>query len=342
MDTFQMLTNQTAGRNETVPDGAGPVEDVLQLTIFLNHGVCGVLSLLGIGANVINMAVFLKQGFNESINVSLFGLAVADLAGLVTLLWASVCWTPWLYYARLVFVPADVEYLTGSLPHLLFTRVTGWVTAFVALERCLCTVMPLKVKIILTFTRVKVVVVLIFVFVAAAHSPSFYTSGLAWTFLPAENRTALALFSREGRQAIDGVTYSVNLVSPFGSFVTVLACTVVTAFKLQRVLKWRQNSILTHDAASQKESKVIRMVVVMSVIFIVSFLPTNLVHMFYCAIADKPEVVAAYWDAMSTAFSFIKILEAFNASVSIVLYLRMSSRYRNVFCAMFGLACPAG
>lgn len=40
--------------------------------IFLVAG-CGVVSLFGIGANVINIAVFVRQGFRESINISLLG-----------------------------------------------------------------------------------------------------------------------------------------------------------------------------------------------------------------------------------------------------------------------------
>lgn len=36
-------------------------------------GICGFVSVLGMGANIINISVFIKQGFKDSINISLLG-----------------------------------------------------------------------------------------------------------------------------------------------------------------------------------------------------------------------------------------------------------------------------
>ncbi|CAL1538689.1 unnamed protein product [Lymnaea stagnalis] len=281
------------------------------------------------------------QGFKDTVNISLLGLAISDLMSLVTSLWVSICWNPLMYYADLPFIPGDVEYLTGSIPHLIFTRVTGWITAFVAFERCLCIALPLRVKTIVTPRRATWLIVAIFILVGAAHSTAFYTTGLDAVFDAARNRTLLGLVARPRSDEINSVSYSVNLVSPFGSFVLVLVCTAVTSAQLRQKSAWRVKSVAgtalkSTPGISGKDQKIIKMVVVISIVFIVSYLPANVMHMMYCTIADEPSLVTAYWTYMSVAFSFIKVLEAVNASVSIVLYYTMSSRYRAGFWAIFG------
>lgn len=283
--------------------------------------------------------MFDLQGFKDTTNLSLLFLAVSDLLSLLTSIWVSICWNPLFHAADLPFLPEDVDYLTGSLPHLLFTRVTGWVTAVVAFERCLATAVPLKVKTLVTPSRLKWTLVSIFVFVAIAQAPSFYTTGLGSVFVPSRNRTLVGLIYRPEKDYIDGVTYSINLVSPFGSFVIVLTCTVITAYKLHEKSKWRATRAQAHaqqkDPTSGKDRKIIKMVVVISVVFIFSYLPTNAIHIFYCSIAGDPGLVVAYWDGMSLAFSFVKLLEAINATVSLGLYLTMSSRFRATFLDIF-------
>uniref|UniRef100_A0A2C9KAV0 G-protein coupled receptors family 1 profile domain-containing protein n=1 Tax=Biomphalaria glabrata TaxID=6526 RepID=A0A2C9KAV0_BIOGL len=249
-----------------------------------------------------------------------------------------------MYYADLPFIPEDVDYLTGSLPHLLFTRVTAWITAFVALERCLCIAIPLHVKTIVTPSRVAIYIVCTFVVVTGAQAGSFYTSSLEWVFNSLRNRTIMSRVWREGSQEIESITYSVNLVFPFGSFIIVVVCTAISAIQLRRKSKWRMKTTMAKSTRKDneadvvsKEKKVIKLVVMISVIFIVSFLPSNIIHITYCSIASQPELVYFYWPYLSISYSFVKILEAFNASISIVLYYVMSSKFRNNFYVLFGV-----
>ncbi|XP_055873593.1 uncharacterized protein LOC106072763 [Biomphalaria glabrata] len=283
-------------------------------------------------------------GFKDTVNISLLGLAVSDLLSLITALWVAICWNPLMYYADLPFIPEDVDYLTGSLPHLLFTRVTAWITAFVALERCLCIAIPLHVKTIVTPSRVAIYIVCTFVVVTGAQAGSFYTSSLEWVFNSLRNRTIMSRVWREGSQEIESITYSVNLVFPFGSFIIVVVCTAISAIQLRRKSKWRMKTTMAKSTRKDneadvvsKEKKVIKLVVMISVIFIVSFLPSNIIHITYCSIASQPELVYFYWPYLSISYSFVKILEAFNASISIVLYYVMSSKFRNNFYVLFGV-----
>ncbi|GFR63549.1 chemosensory receptor A [Elysia marginata] len=46
-------------------------------------GVCPVIGVCGIVANIINIIILKRNGFTESVNVSLLGLAVSDLMALI-------------------------------------------------------------------------------------------------------------------------------------------------------------------------------------------------------------------------------------------------------------------
>ncbi|CAG5115105.1 unnamed protein product, partial [Candidula unifasciata] len=71
-------------------------------------------------------------------------LAVSDIGCLATLIWTNICFTPAFIEADLPFDTIEVTYLTSGIPHVTFTRVTGWITALITLERCLCITAPLK------------------------------------------------------------------------------------------------------------------------------------------------------------------------------------------------------
>ncbi|KAI8791458.1 tachykinin peptides receptor 86C [Biomphalaria glabrata] len=343
MDSELNMNSSTA--LPTQPEGLAHISySFMELIIIINHTISGVISFFGIVGNVINIIIFYRQGFKDTVNISLLGLAVSDLLSLITSLWVAICWNPLIYYADLPFVPEDIEYMTGSLPHLLCTRITAWITAFVALERCLCIVIPLHVRTIITPFRTAVYIVSTFIVVAIAQTGLFYSSSLQWVFNIARNRTLMSRVVREGSEEIDSITYLVNLVNPFGSFIIVVLCTAITAIQLRRKSEWRMKITMAPSKRTEneadimsKEKKVIKLVVIISVIFIFSFLPANVSHIIYCSVSSQLQLVLLYIPYISISFSFIKVLEAFNASISIALYYVMSSKFRNNFHDVLGI-----
>ncbi|CAG5128614.1 unnamed protein product, partial [Candidula unifasciata] len=71
-------------------------------------------------------------------------LAITDLGCLSTLLWTNICMTPAFYSLDLPFEPIQFQFVTSGIPHVMFSRISSWITALVTLERCLCITMPLK------------------------------------------------------------------------------------------------------------------------------------------------------------------------------------------------------
>ncbi|XP_059164113.1 QRFP-like peptide receptor [Physella acuta] len=283
-DTFMSIVTSDT-RSKIIND------ELTDIFFLVNFGIiCGVISFFGIIANIINVIIFYRQGFKDTVNISFFTLAVSDLLSLIGLLWLSLCFFAPFRFADLPFMPTDVQYLTGGWPHVIFARITGWVTAFVTVERCLCIAMPLKVKNIITRSRVGIVICVIVFFVVGSAAPAYYTSRFDLVYFPKLNKTLVGLVFTSDRGQVEEVSFAINSVfCPLGSFTAVVISTVVLVVKLNEKTKWRQNSVADNTKNASiaiKEQKVIKMVVGISTIFIVSFTPAAIC---FSAMALEPE-----------------------------------------------------
>ena len=138
----------------------------------------GIISIFGCATNVINIVVFCRQKFSDSVKISLLGLAISDLGALLTLVWMSVCFNPLFRKLSLTFDPDGVQYLTAGWPHVCFARITSYITAYITLERCLCVTLPLKVKTIITPRRTFLTISAIFLILFASVAPVYFGIGL--------------------------------------------------------------------------------------------------------------------------------------------------------------------
>lgn len=66
-------------------------DDCRRVFEIVNHVVLiGFICVFGITTNIANIVVFCKQGLNNTMNISLFGIAISDLSSLVTLGWLVI------------------------------------------------------------------------------------------------------------------------------------------------------------------------------------------------------------------------------------------------------------
>ena len=158
---------------------AGFISDALRrlFETYYFSSASGVISVFGCAANVINIVVFCKQKFADSVNISLLGLAISDLGALLTLVWMSVCFSPAFKTLPLTFDPDQVQYLSAGWPHVCFARITSYITAYITLERCLCVTLPLKVKTIITPRRTFLTISAIFLVLFASVAPVYFGIG---------------------------------------------------------------------------------------------------------------------------------------------------------------------
>ncbi|KAK3779335.1 hypothetical protein RRG08_028892 [Elysia crispata] len=355
----------------------------------------GIISIFGCATNVINIVVFCRQKFSDSVKISLLGLAISDLGALLTLVWMSVCFNPLFRKLSLTFDPDGVQYLTAGWPHVCFARITSYITAYITLERCLCVTLPLKVKTIIIPRRTFLTILAIFLILFASVAPVYFGIGLGpvnstiVTYITNSTRshsiriggsmnifttdngmssnkfatnnsaactpghvrrllqsssTISLVYTSNGAQ-LENISFSISVFAQLSSFVAVIICTVILVRKLVQSSRWRARAqtvteshvtTKTRGAMSPKDKRLVKMIIFLSIIFIVCFLPSavNLIIMI-CSV--EYSIVGRYRNLFLVVWSFLNCLEATNSSVNIFVYYKTNSRYRRSFRQLFKL-----
>ncbi|CAL1541357.1 unnamed protein product, partial [Lymnaea stagnalis] len=288
------------------------------------------VAFLGIVGNVINVAVFLKLGFRETTNITLLGLAISDLGCLLSAEWVYLCFNPLFNNADIPFVPFEIENITGGWPHICFGRITGVITAYVTLERCLCITLPLTVKAVLTPRRTSLVIVCIFLVMFISVSPVFTVNLLEWKFYPSSNRTRVGIVYTNNRSQVERIVFAITDFYSYIAFIVVSVFTVLLVSRLKGTRRWRRDSTTNQTSAARKDGKVIKMVLTVSVVFIACFFPITVVFigtMVFPQFGTGGRYANLFYVVASCAY----FLEIINSSVNFLIYLKMSSRFRHTY-----------
>ncbi|XP_012943203.1 probable G-protein coupled receptor frpr-1 [Aplysia californica] len=301
------------------------------LVVFFLVVAAGSISFLGSIFNAINAIVFFKQGFKDTVNVTLFGLAISDMGTLVTLLWMSICYNPWFVEADLPVHYQDLTYLTAGWLNLCFARISSWITAFVTFERCLCIALPLKVKTIITPRNTVIVVLGIYVTMTVSVVPVYYSISLGPKYFPQFNATKIGLVYISNGAFIENVSISINAFSQLVSFFAIITCTIILVQNLLLKSKWRQStsSAVQQESFSKRDTKVVKMIVFISGIFIACYLPSA-ANFIATVISDEYSIVGRYQNMFLLTWAIFSALVAINSTVNIFVYYSMSSKFREV------------
>uniref|UniRef100_A0A2C9LM69 G-protein coupled receptors family 1 profile domain-containing protein n=1 Tax=Biomphalaria glabrata TaxID=6526 RepID=A0A2C9LM69_BIOGL len=309
---------------------------MLHLVILVVGCVFTVLvCLFGIAANIVNLPLFRKLGYQDGVNVTLTALAISDLGGLISELVFSVIMNPYILEVDLFVSKVVIGFITGFLFEY-FTRVSGVITAYAALERCLCVTWPLEVKTLITNKVSLVVNFSIFIIHSLYLFPQFFTSDFDWTYVPERNKTVYVIYFNSRRAEVFPVTYYVtDMVLPCSTYIVLITCCTTLFLKLKSKAKWRQqvsSSGVSH--ITSKERKSARMFMTVSLMAVVLLLPQSLVYsavIFIKALAIDGE----YNDLRRLISTFTNFLKISNSSFTIFIYYNMSSKYRLEFQKMF-------
>lgn len=216
-------------------------------------------------------------------------------------------------------------------------RVTSFITAFISLERCLCITLPMKVKNIITPLRTAAVTVSIFIIIFTVFSPFYFVNKLEWRYNQFLNRTILSLVYTEDRVLVESVTFPIHSVAmPLVSFLTVVVCTTILTIQLKRKSRWREVSTAqrTSQASTTKEKKVVKMVIFLSTIFIICYLPSTF-NFFIMTYNPEFSITGKYASFYMVVWSLTVLVETVNSSVNMLVYLKMSSKFRITFVQTF-------
>ncbi|BFZ14460.1 hypothetical protein BsWGS_17499 [Bradybaena similaris] len=287
-----------------------------------------LVGLSGVGSNIVNILVFCQHGFNDTVNVTLVALSVADMGSLVALIFLGLYYNPLFMNSEIPFYSSQAAYLLAGMPRLCFSRIISLIIAFVTLERCLCVRFPLRVKTMITPGRAVIVLTCIFIAMIISMSPIYASTRLAWiTYSERGNKSQLGLVFSSNRRDIDKWTFALGSVFGCCSFLLVFICSVDLISSLRRYRDFRKTSLQTSNTTSRRDARVGRMVVVLSSVFIFSFIPLNAIQVCKSAFprfnkgTDIPNIYHITW-------SIGYLVEAINSSINIFVYFNMSSKYR--------------
>lgn len=297
-----------------------------------------ILSTFGVAANVINIAVFVKLGFTETINISLLALAVSDLLACVSFLWLAVGWLLPIVNVSIHWAVNEVTYITGGCLYSSFTKITSWLVVFITLERCLCVAIPLKVKQVLTTGVTVSVIAGIYITMAFCNFTEYVSLYLGWRFSLQSNTSIIGIIPRQNRSAFVGKSFILLTLFQSISFIAVVTFTVLLVVKMKQNLEWRKESNFRASRSLEmyrkRNDRTVKMVLGVAFLYIACYLPGILMSISGIIEPDL-DILRRYRNVYLTFWSTAFVTEILNSCTSIFVYCSMSSKYKTAFNQLF-------
>lgn len=315
------------------------------MTVLSDHGrivfeiinfvfVCSIVGIFGITSNVLNIAIFYNQGFNNSANIGFFALAISDMSCLVALQWASVCMNPLFGASGVPWHPLEVMYLSGAWPHVCFSRITSFITVYITAERYLSIALPLKVKHIVTPKVTTVLICLIYAINLMTLIPEYATSYLGWRYVLRFNKTLIALVFTSSRNCVEGMVYVLHSLLGISSFGGVIVFTSLLIGKLGQSSEWRKevtSEQRRRESMSNREQKMVKMILLIACALILCYTPGAVISMATFIVGPEFNIRGIHINICEATWSVAFSFQAINSSINIFFYYTMSSKYRQTF-----------
>ena len=147
------LFNYSMNNSEIEEEGVGEVHvffavslEFVQMAGYVLGRFIIVLCCTGIVANLINVVVFAKMGFSETINIMFVVLSICDLTLSVVFIISCLTLTSAFESTNVLFLDIfDLALVINPLTWACY-GLGSCVTALIAVERSVCIALPLKVR----------------------------------------------------------------------------------------------------------------------------------------------------------------------------------------------------
>ena len=298
-----------------------------------------LLFLLSVPTNVVNMLVFWRHGLKERINVCLFCLSLADL---IYISHSFIYSVDKLYQPFIGETGVGVVFQFIVDHRLMFLRGFNWESGFlsmlIACERCLCVFSPLRSQKIF---KTRTTVIAIFVSTVVHHGFTYVGSSrwsIACVFNPVTNSTSKAIyptkFYLENQKVIDTVTGIIPSLLLPGCYITVVSVTTaMTLIKLREMATWRERTS-SASAVSSREAALTRMLIGISILYVVCAMPTLALGTVMLAVPDM-STKGRYYNAFNLLVSFFELFTYINASFNFFVYYFLGSKYKETLREIF-------
>ncbi|GFR89588.1 chemosensory receptor A [Elysia marginata] len=329
---------------------SGLVSDRVRSTfgVVVGYWVVFFLASLGLVTNSLTMIVFIRQGFRESVNVSLFSIAVWDqikcLAGVIFRLHGPI---------GIVDPVWGVIWENGSRTYMVYLPIfAGYVSyglaTYVSIERCLSISMPFKMRFVFSSRLTAGVMVVISILIFTSFSPMFFIYNLKFVYSPHYNASIIIRTPGNLYYAQDGVI--LKMYKFLGIFYPAVFCPVMVAssavivFCLKKSAanfnkpnkggtQTNKSNVATGEISS-RDARVTKMLLVVILVYLMDFFPRLCK---YTASLIEPEFFAygRYHNLMLVMSNVIWILDFINASVNFFIFMAMSSSFQKTYYEIF-------
>lgn len=293
--------------------------------------VASIIALFGIVANMINMIVFYKQGFKNTVNIGFCALAFSDITCLITLQCASIYMNPVLASTWVHWLPLETYYLLIAWPHVCFSKITSYITVYLTAERYFSIALPLKVKDLINPRTATSILCMIYIFNLMILVPEYATSYIGWRFVPERNATLIGLIFTSSRRSVEGIVNILHFILGMASFVGAVVFTSLLVIKLKQSSRWRRQATSTNsnrEGISNRDKKTVKMVVLIACVLIVCYVPGALISLGIFIGGPEFSIRGKYVNICEAMWTIAYIFHAINSSVNIFVYYKMSSKYR--------------
>lgn len=343
----QTLRNQTL-RDQTSEATGGQTDEELSdfisdeaqtyINIYLMSVAGALVGLLGMGSNIINFTVLIKQGIKDCVSLCLLSLTFSDFFVAFLMLAGSVCYTlslsGWYFYVDPLAVNSAVSWTWGML-----FDISMLTTAFISVERCLSVLLPFRFKNLVTFHRAQVALFCIYTVTAGGYMALFLTQGLSVQWDSRTNTSRVLLWMSDNRVQVEAYTnIAVHLV--YGTFceIIVISSTLGMISGLHRSNQFRSRSAKTeakdNDSLSQRNKKIVKMVAVLAGIFIVC----NVIRLLFNYVRLAfPEIMLGK-SLHNTFVTFLRVLilcGTVGASLNTFVYYFCKPSFKRVLLSFF-------
>ena len=289
-----------------------------------------ILYLIGVPTNVVNMAVFFRQGLSKRNNMCLFSLALVDLLSLTSILG--------LYAERIYTQFVDNEKYTASYRYMVNHDVIGLygfnvgsilMSGIIATERCICVMFPFRAQ---RCIPTKVLATIIVISVGALVSLRFVSNARYQVTCFYEMRTARQTwqlhvndFYYRNKKALHVIELFYIFFISLGMPIVVLIATVITAIRLHQIVRWRSQTASTMSTA--KEIAVTKMLIALSAEFFVLSIPAVICRMLQ-AYEQNVGPASLYANTYFVILAVAELCFYVSSTVNFFVYYFASAGYR--------------
>ncbi|GFS19879.1 chemosensory receptor A [Elysia marginata] len=319
---------------DSIPRGVISDVAIANLGVFFKLALNPSLGTVGLCANVINIVVFYKMGITDGVTHNFFILSISDACLAVVSMTNSASY---ILYAK-VFVGqgglennAQAVYWVTMLIATFLQSVSMITTVVIAVVRCLCVAMPLRVKFLVTTGRQLAVILGFTTLAACVFIYAFAGTRVIIVPNPQTNGTLALLVN------LKWVEYTLFYnVTYYSGFFIVAICVIILSISLKRSSDFREKStggssnttsVGTNTKDGRREARIVKTVVFVSIVFIVCYLPSI---SFFVTGALVPEFSASGLYRNLNLFNTM-VIETFvmiNASLNAFIYYFFNTRYR--------------